>query len=98
MTKDETIDKLWESSNHGTRREDVESAYNAGSAAEREKASAVIVELLSHIEGSHHINQHNPYTARELWPDIFAAADEYLRSNAGGEATGAALCDRSPRP
>lgn len=37
MTKDETIEKLWEQSNHGTRREDVEAAYNAGAIAEREE-------------------------------------------------------------
>lgn len=30
MSKDEIIDKLWENSNHGTRREDVVVAYEAG--------------------------------------------------------------------
>lgn len=35
MTKDETIEKLWGESNHGTQREDIEAAYNAGAAAER---------------------------------------------------------------
>lgn len=30
MRDDETIDNLYESSNHGTRREDVVAAYNAG--------------------------------------------------------------------
>ncbi len=34
MGKDEAIDRLWENANHGTRREDVEAAYNAGAAAE----------------------------------------------------------------
>jgi hypothetical protein len=41
MTKDETIDKLCENSNHGTRREDVEAAYNAGAEAEREACAAL---------------------------------------------------------
>ena len=36
MTKEEMIDKLWEQSNHGTQREDIEAAYNAGAAAARE--------------------------------------------------------------
>jgi hypothetical protein len=35
MTKDETIDRLWESSNHGTRREDIVAAYEAGERAAR---------------------------------------------------------------
>lgn len=33
---EETIDKLWEQSNHGTRREDVVAAFNAGAESERE--------------------------------------------------------------
>lgn len=33
--KDKTIDALWERSNHGTQREDVVRAYEAGQAAER---------------------------------------------------------------
>ncbi len=37
MTKDETIEKLWEQSNHGTQREDIEAAYNAGATAEHMK-------------------------------------------------------------
>lgn len=41
MTKDEAIDKLWESSNHGTDRVDVEAAYEAGAAAEREACAQV---------------------------------------------------------
>ena len=36
MTKEEMIDNLWGQSNHGTQREDIEAAYNAGAAAERE--------------------------------------------------------------
>lgn len=43
MTKDETIDKLWEDSNHGTRREDVEAAYDAGAAEEREQIHRAFV-------------------------------------------------------
>lgn len=39
MTNDETIDSLWERSNHGTRREDIEAAYNAGVEAEREECA-----------------------------------------------------------
>lgn len=34
--REKTIDSLWETSNHGTRREDIESAYNAGAMAVRE--------------------------------------------------------------
>lgn len=39
MTKDEQIDKLWESSNNGTMREDIVAAYEAGAAAERERCA-----------------------------------------------------------
>jgi len=35
MTKDETIEKLFEQSNHGAQREDIEAAYSAGATAER---------------------------------------------------------------
>jgi hypothetical protein len=35
--REQTIDRLWEASNHGTRREDVARAYEAGVAAERER-------------------------------------------------------------
>ncbi len=37
MTKDQTINALWENAGHGTRREDVVAAYEAGVAAERER-------------------------------------------------------------
>lgn len=37
MDREQTIDKLWESSNHGTRREDVVAAFEAGVDAERER-------------------------------------------------------------
>lgn len=35
--KDKTIDDMWAASGHGTRREDVEAAYNAGVLAEQEQ-------------------------------------------------------------
>lgn len=64
-TKNEVIDKLWESSNHGTRREDVEAAYNAGATAERGAVAQLIDILLGSCTtfageeeyGSHH--EHN---------------------------------------
>ena len=37
MDKEQIIDNLWENANHGTRREDIEAAYEAGAAAERNK-------------------------------------------------------------
>lgn len=37
MDKDQIIESLWEYSNHGTRREDIEAAYEAGAKAERSK-------------------------------------------------------------
>ena len=52
MTKDETIDKLWEQSNHGTRREDVVAALEAGAAAEREACAKLIDKIgYSHTAG-----------------------------------------------
>jgi hypothetical protein len=39
MDKDQVIEKLWENSGHGTRRQDVEAAYEAGAAAERERCA-----------------------------------------------------------
>ncbi len=41
MSKDETIDNLWEQSAHGTRREDIVAAYNAGALAEQERHGPV---------------------------------------------------------
>ena len=41
MTKDELIFKLWEKSNHGTEKKDIEAAYDAGVAAEREACAAI---------------------------------------------------------
>ena len=41
MTKEEMIEKLWGQSNHGTQREDIEAAYNAGAAAEREACAEI---------------------------------------------------------
>ncbi len=40
-----TIERLWETSNHGTRREDVEAAFVAGALAEREACAALCEEL-----------------------------------------------------
>lgn len=40
-TKDKVIDSLWETSSHGTRREDIEEAYNAGVVAAREEMIAL---------------------------------------------------------
>lgn len=42
MTKDEVMDKLWEQSNHGTRREDVEAAYNAGARAATNECADIL--------------------------------------------------------
>lgn len=39
--KDETIDNLWGQSAHGTRREDIAAAYNAGALAEQERHGPV---------------------------------------------------------
>lgn len=41
MSKDETIDNLWGQSAHGTRREDIAAAYNAGALAEQERHGPV---------------------------------------------------------
>lgn len=43
MDKEQTIEDLWEKSNHGTQRQDVVAAYEAGAKAERE-ACALIAE------------------------------------------------------
>ena len=58
MNKEKTIDTLFENSNHGTRREDIEAAYNAGAQAEREFCSknrkdilALLAVCLSEAEG-----------------------------------------------
>lgn len=41
MSKNETIDNLWGQSAHGTRREDIVAAYNAGALAEQERHGPV---------------------------------------------------------
>lgn len=46
--KDQVIDKLWERSNHGTQREDIVAAYEAGAAsvaADRDKYKAFAEEF-----------------------------------------------------
>lgn len=35
-------------------------------------------DLVQQIEKQHQMGQHNPYSARELWPNLFAKADEVL--------------------
>ena len=47
MTREEMIDKLWGQSNHGAQREDIEAAYNAGAAAEREACATICDDLES---------------------------------------------------
>jgi len=37
MNREQTIDRLWERAAHGTRREDVQAAYEAGAADERKR-------------------------------------------------------------
>lgn len=37
MNREQTIDRLWERAAHGTRREDVHVAYEAGASEERER-------------------------------------------------------------
>lgn len=49
--------------------------------AEHARAQRVVSMLVAHIERQHKVDQHNPYTARELWPDVFATADEYTGSH-----------------
>ena len=44
MDKEQIIEKLWEDSNHGTWREDIEAAYSAGVTAERERCAKQFVE------------------------------------------------------
>ena len=38
--------------------------------------------FVAHAESRQRPDQHNPYTARELWPDLFAASDRALRISA----------------
>ena len=52
MTKEEMIDRLWGQSNHGTQREDIEAAYNAGAAAEREACAAICDDEANRMEES----------------------------------------------
>lgn len=50
MSHDDIINKLWEDSNHGTMHEDIEAAFDAGAATEREECAKVCeskIELLS---------------------------------------------------
>lgn len=44
-TDDKTIDAIWERSGHGTRREDIEAAFNAGQDAERQRIRQRLIEL-----------------------------------------------------
>ena len=51
-TKDEQIEKLWESSNHGTMREDIVAAFAAGEAEERKRWNDVEQYLVAAADGS----------------------------------------------
>jgi hypothetical protein len=48
MTIDEVIDRFWERSNHGTRREDIEAAYDAGEEAVIKRLTVEAGEPLGH--------------------------------------------------
>lgn len=45
MDKEQIIEKLWEDAGHGTRREDIESAYAAGVTAERERCAKLCEDI-----------------------------------------------------
>ena len=51
-SREDVIYKLWEDSNHGTRREDVENAYNAGAKAERDRCIKLCDESASALRRS----------------------------------------------
>lgn len=50
MTKDEIIDKLWETSGHGTERADIVAAYEAGENAKRSGLEEYIQMRLKVVE------------------------------------------------
>lgn len=50
MDKEKVIDDLWERSNHGTRREDVVAAYEAGAVAEREACAKACEDAYTYQE------------------------------------------------
>lgn len=52
MTRDQTIDQLWESAGHGTRREDIAAAFSAGVEAERERWEGVEQFLIASADSS----------------------------------------------
>lgn len=56
----------------------VMAAVDAAVAKERERWRSTLLAFVAHVEKHHHPDQHNPYSARELWPDLFAAADLLL--------------------
>lgn len=67
--KERAIDKLWERANHGTQREDVVAAYEAGQAAERERWDGVEQYLIAAADGS--MSRNNSETlAAELLAQI----------------------------
>lgn len=49
----------------------------SGEESRYEMAVATIADLVDHIEKHQRTDQHNPYTARELWPSLFARADAF---------------------
>lgn len=52
MSHDDLIDKLWGACSHGTRREDIAAAYEAGVAAERGRWGGVEQYLIAAADGS----------------------------------------------
>lgn len=59
MTKDETIEKLFEQSNHGAQREDIEAAYSAGATAERMKWKSLCDQLGKTLESVRYRSIHD---------------------------------------
>ncbi len=57
---------------------EIESAYNAGVDAEHKRAVSVVAALTKHIEDKQRIDQHSPYSARELYEELFSMADGYI--------------------
>lgn len=70
MEKQQTIDWLWENSGHGTRREDIEAAYAAGEAAERERWTQSIA--LRAMEASN--------AGDAVFAQALRAAENYVRA------------------
>lgn len=86
MDKEQIIERLWGSANYGTRREDIEAAYEAGAKAERDKLEKAEVRgfLIACADSSMSRNNREQL-ASEILDMLYGPNDETQATSAAPE-------------